>query len=324
MDKKKDITLKILADTVGGKLLGDGSVTINGIADIEKAQKGDLVFVFNSKSKALLEKTNATAACVTDKIEVAPIPIILCKNPNLAFKKCIELFCKDRLHKKSGVHKLAVIGEGVKLGKNVTIGAMTFVGDNVEIGDDSVIHANVSIYKNTQIGERVIIHSGSVIGADGFGYEVGPRGHEKIPQIGNVIIEDDVELGAAVMVDKAKIGSTVIGRGTKIDNLVQVAHNVKIGQNCVIAAQCGISGSVKIGNNVAMGGQVGIADHVEIGDNAILAAKCGVTKSVPSNTIMWGIPARTLKRAKINYALIDKLPEFYKKLKSFEKKLNCN
>ena len=324
MDEKKDITLKILADTVGGKLLGDGSLTINSIADIEEAKKGDLVFVFNSKSKALLEKTNATAACVTEKIEAAPIPIILCKNPNLAFKKCIESFFKDRLHKKSGVHKLASIGEDVKLGKNVTIGAMAAIGDDVEIGDDSVIHPNVSIYEGTKIGKRVIIHSGSVIGADGFGYEVGPKGHEKIPQIGNVVIGDDVELGACVTVDRAKIGSTVIGNGTKIDNLVQIAHNVKVGQHCIIAAQCGISGSVKIGNNVMMGGQVGLVDHIEIGDNVILAAQSGIMKSVPPNTIMWGTPARTLKKTKINYALIDKLPEFYKKLKSFEKKLNLS
>ncbi|MFH1380573.1 MAG: UDP-3-O-(3-hydroxymyristoyl)glucosamine N-acyltransferase [Candidatus Omnitrophota bacterium] len=324
MENKKNITLKAIADCVGGKLLGSDHLIVDHVADIEEAQKGALVFVFNAKSKPLLENTKATAACVTDKIEQAPIPIIRCKNPNAAFKKCIETFFQDRIYTPCGIDSKASIGKNVKFGNNVAIGAMAVIGDNVEIGDNSIIYPNVSVYRNTKIGKRVIIHSGSVIGADGFGYEIGPSGHEKIPQIGNVIIEDDVELGASVMVDRAKIGSTIIGRGTKIDNLVQVAHNVKIGQNCVIAAQCGISGSIKIGNNVVMGGQVGLADHIEIGDNVMLAAKCGVIKSVPANTIMWGIPARTLKKAKIRYALADKLPEFYKKLKELEKRINSD
>ena len=239
-----------------------------------------------------------------------------------------------------GIHKTAFIGNNVKLGKDVAVDAYAVIESGVEIGDGTVIYAhsyvgkqskiganciiypNVTIRENAKIGNRVIINPGCIIGSDGFGYELTPKGHAKIPHIGDVIIEDDVELGACVTVDRAKIAHTIIGRGTKIDNLVQIAHNVTIGQNCIIVAQCGVSGSTKIGNNVMIGGQAGVVDHVEIGDNTMIGARSGVMKSVPPNTIVWGIPAKPIKKQKIIHILSSKLPELFKRVKLLEKKLD--
>jgi len=195
------------------------------------------------------------------------------------------------------------------------------VGTESVIGEGSIIYPNVTIREKIKIGKNVIIHSGSVIGADGYGYERTENGLEKLPHIGDVVIGDNVELGACVTVDRAKVSHTTIGKGTKIDNLTQIAHNVRIGENCIIVAQSGISGSVKIGNNVIIGGQVGIADNLTIGDNSMIAAQAGIMKSVPPNTIMWGKPARPLKKAKAIYALFDKLPEIYARLKAVEQKI---
>ena len=294
------------------------------------------------KFESSLEKTKASCIIVPPQVKKAHVPIIKCKNPNLAFKKAVELILKNQKPHPQGIHKTATIGKNVTLGKNVAIGACaciepdvqigggsviyahSYIGCSTQIGENCVIYPNVTIRENVKIGNNVIVHPGSVIGSDGFSYERTEKGYEKLPHIGNVIIEDEVELGACVTIDKAKIAHTKIGKGTKVDNLVQIAHNVTIGKNCIIVAQCGISGSVKIGNNVIMGGQVGVADHLEIGDNVMIAAQAGVMKSIPPNTIMWGSPARPLKKAKTIYALLDKLPDIYKRLKVVEQKLDLS
>ncbi|MFC1576366.1 UDP-3-O-(3-hydroxymyristoyl)glucosamine N-acyltransferase [Candidatus Omnitrophota bacterium] len=339
MKPKNEITLKKLAEELGGELVGRGEASIKNICDIEEAGTGDLAFIMKKRSEPMLEKTKASCVVVPPQVQKAAIPIIKCKNPNLAFKKAAEIIFGTNIPHPDGIHKTAFVGEGAALGKNVSLGAYvviekgarigdgtviyshSFVGASSVIDEDSIIYPNVTIRENIKIGKRVIIHSGCVIGADGYGYERTLAGHEKIPHIGDVIIEDDVELGALVTVDRAKMAHTRIGKGTKIDNLVQIAHNVTIGQNCLMAAQCGISGSVKVGNNVVMGGQVGIADHLEIGDNCMLAAQAAIMKSVPPNSIMWGKPARPLKQAKAVYAMFDKLPEMYARLKALEEKL---
>lgn len=339
MTKKSEITLKRLAEETEGELVGDGKLTINNICTIEEASSGDLSFVFRKKFESQLEKTKASCAIVPLQINKAPIPIIRCKNPNLAFKKAAELISPGHIPHPKGVHKTASVGENVTLGKDVALGACaviedgatigertiiyahSYIGCGTQIGKDSIIYPNVTIRENIKIGNRVIIHPGSSIGADGFGYEATPLGHQKIPHIGSIIIGDDVEIGALVAIDRAKMAHTKIGKGTKIDNLTQIAHNVTIGTNCIIVSQCGISGSVKIGNNVIIGGQVGIADHLEIGDNVLIAAQAGVIKSIPSNSIMWGVPARPVRRSKAIYAIFDKLPEMYKRLIAVEKKL---
>ena len=336
---KKKITLEKLADSLGGELIGDRNLTVSNICDIKEANSGDLAFVFRKKSEILLEKTKASCVVVPQAIKRSPTPIIKCKNINVAFKRATELILPDNASRTKGVQKTAFIGKNVILGKDITVGpyavledgsrigdgttvhAHSYVGPSVEIGKNCIIYPNVTIRENVKIGDRVIIQPGCVIGGDGFGYERTEKGHEKTPHIGDVVIEDDVELGSSVTIDRAKISHTRIGRGTKIDNLVQIAHNVTMGENCIIVAQCGISGSVKIGNNVMMGGQVGVADHIEIGDNVMIAAKSGVIKNVPANTIAWGQPARPMKRAKTIYVLAGKLPEIYQRLKSVEKKL---
>ena len=339
MPENKSISLKKLAEELGGELIGgDGNQLVSNIADVEQAKEGDLAFIIKKRSEPLLEKTKASCAVVPLQIKKANIPIIKCKNPNLAFKKAAELVLSNTKKSSNQINKTASIAKNVKIGKDVDIGAHAVIEDGASIGDGTIIYPNsyvghssslgekciiypnVTICDNTKIGNEVILHPGVVIGADGFGYELTEKGHEKIPQIGRVILENNVEIGACATVDRGKIADTIIGHGTKIDNLVQIAHNVKIGKNCVIAAQCGISGSVKVGDNVMMGGQVGIADHLEIGDNAILAAQAAIMKSVLSNTIMWGKPARPFKKAKEIYALFDKLPEIYNRLKALEEK----
>jgi len=341
------ITLEKLSRELGGELTGDASAVVSDIRDIEEAGPGDLSFVFGKKFASTLEKTKASCVVAPTEIGKSPVPIIKCKNPNLAFKKAIELILPSRLarlalrrsHGSEGIHKTVSVGDSVKIGKDTAVGAFSCLEDGAEIGDGTVIsaqcyighsakigkncviHPNVTIREDIKIGDRVIIHPGSVIGSDGFGYERTARGHEKIPQIGNIVIEDDVEIGACVTVDRAKIAHTRIGRGTKIDNLVQIAHNVTIGSNCIIVAQCGISGSTKIGNNVMMAGQVGLVDHIEIGDNVMIGAQSGLMKSVPSNAVMWGSPARPARRTSVVFALCGKLPEMYKRLKAVEKKL---
>lgn len=318
---KKCITLGELARELGGELTGDCNLTVSDIKDTEEAGEGDVAFIFGKKFEKLLEKTKASVCVVPEGIKKTRVPTIKCENPNLAFKKAVDLILPGRIFRPQGIHKTVSIAEDVTLGEGVSIGASTVVGKGVKIGKDSIIYPNVTICENVKIGERVIIHPGCVIGSDGFGYERTQNGYEKMPHIGGVIIEDDVELGASVTVDRAKIAHTKIGRGTKVDNLVHIAHNVTIGKNCIIVAQCGISGSAKIGNNVIIGGQVGITEHVEIGDNVMIAARAAVIKDVPPGTIMWGIPARPLKKAKTIYALFDKLPEIYKRLKAVEEKL---
>ncbi|MBN1353868.1 MAG: UDP-3-O-(3-hydroxymyristoyl)glucosamine N-acyltransferase [Candidatus Omnitrophica bacterium] len=334
------ITLEKLAKELDGALKNaDGKVSVSGIRDIEEAESGDIAFVFKKEPGLLPDGIKASCVVVSKEPEKNRAPVIICKNLNLAFKKAVELILPPYPQHPRGIHKTAHIGEGVKLGKDVTLGAYTVIEDGCEVGDnsviyphcyvgtssvigsDSIVYPNVTIREKVKIGNRVIIHPGSVIGSDGYGYERTPAGHAKIPQIGDVIIEDDVEIGSCVTVDRAKVSHTRIGRGSKIDNLVQIAHNVTIGGNCIIAAQCGISGSVKIGNNVMMGGQVGITDHAEIGDNTMIGAKGGVTKSVPANSIIIGIPARPIKSAKMSLILIDKLPEIYKRLRAIENKI---
>jgi UDP-3-O-[3-hydroxymyristoyl] glucosamine N-acyltransferase len=338
-----ETTLGVLAREIGGELDGDEGIVVRNISDIEEAKEGDVAFVMRKENAQFIGKTKASCVIVPSELKTpAPVPVIACKNANLAFKKAAEIIFKNKVTHPGGIHRTASIGERVTLGTGVAVGAYAVVEDGASIGDGTVVYAhsyigfetkigkncliypNVTLRENVTIGDRVIINPGSVIGSDGFGYERTPKGYEKIPHIGDIVIEDDVELGACVTVDRAKIAHTRIGRGTKIDNLVQIAHNVTIGQNCIIIAQCGISGSVKIGNNVIMAGQVGLVDHIEIGDNVIIGAQAGVMKSIPANTVAVGSPARPARKTLAIVALLEKLPEMYKKLKAIEKKLGLH
>ncbi len=306
---------------------------ITGLKSIFTAKEGDLTFLADRKLYDLAEKTNASAILVKEPIESADIPQIIVDNPQHVFYKLIDIFYPDkklkpRRAKTAKISKKAKLGENVyigdyvviednvEIGNNTVIYPFTYIGENTKIGNDVLIYPRVTIYKNTEIGNRVIIHSGAVIAADGFGYYRENNEHIKIKHVGKVIIEDDVEIGANTTIDRAMIDETVIKRGTKIDNLVMVAHNCIVGERTIFAAQVGLAGSTKVGNDVILAGQVGVADHIKIGDGVIVTGKSGVWSNLESGK-MYGsnIPAMEWSKWKRILAVLMKLPDLYKKFK---------
>jgi len=332
-------TLDEIAKIVDGEVVGDKNVVVTGICGIKEAEEGDLTFIANPKYLSLVEKTRASAIITSYEIGEAPKPIIKTKNPSLAFARMVSLLAPNEVIHPKGIDDRAVIGKNVKIGKNVAIQPYAIIEDEASIGDNSVIYAgvyighhtkigkevliypNVAIRERVEIGDRVIIHSGTVIGSDGFGFATVKGVHHKIPQIGTVKIEDDVEIGANVTIDRARFGETKVGRGTKIDNLVQIAHNVSIGKNCIIVAQTGISGSTKVGERVICAGQSGIVGHIEIGDDAVIAAQAGVTKSVPKNACVSGYPAKPHHIAKRINAFIHRLPKLFNNMNKLQQEI---
>jgi len=332
-------TLKEIADFIGGELVGNGDTVITGVCGIKEAEDGEITFLANAKYLPFLDKTCASAVITSREIKTASKPVIRVDNPSLAFIKAVSLFSRVEAKHPTGVHPTAVLGKNVSLGRNAAIGAYTVIEDNVSIGDndviygqcyigrscsigaDTLIYPQVSLREAVIVGSRVTIHNGTVIGSDGFGYLQIEGRHRKIPQLGTVEICDDVEIGANVAIDRARFKKTVIGRGTKIDNLVHIAHNVIIGENSLIIAQAGISGSTVIGNGVTIAGQAGLVGHITIGDGAVLAAQAGVTKSVAANTVVSGYPAKPHETAiKVN-ACVQNLPRLYEQVKELEKKI---
>jgi UDP-3-O-[3-hydroxymyristoyl] glucosamine N-acyltransferase len=331
--------LEQIAGYLQGELVGDPSIEISGVAGIEEAQVGELTFLANPKYKAFLERTSASCVIVGKEIEKAKVPLIRHPNPYLAFSRAMELFFETERKYPRSIHPTAVLGKGIKLGadvhlgpyvvveddvcleQNVTVLAGSFVGSGSTVAENSLIYPRVTIRENTKVGKNVIIHPGTVIGSDGFGYAQEKGTHRKIPQMGKVIIEEDVEIGANVTIDRATLGATRIGRGTKIDNLVQIGHNVVIGENCIIVAQVGIGGSTKVGDSAILAGQVGLTGHINIGRGVVIGAQSGVTKDVPDNTTVFGYPAREIKKTKKIEACLSRLPEYIKRLKGIEEKL---
>ncbi|SNR61251.1 UDP-3-O-(3-hydroxymyristoyl)glucosamine N-acyltransferase [Desulfurobacterium atlanticum] len=325
--------VKEIAEILGCKVKGDGDLEIIGVNEIQNAKKGDLTFLSNPKYEKFLKTTKASAV-ITGKEYDLPLTQLICDEPYVAFAKALSLFYKenfpeDYISPETTVGKGTEIGKSVYIGDNVVVGENcrigdrvkifpgTFIGDGTVIGDDTVIFSNVSIYRQTVIGKRVRIHSGAVIGSDGFGYAFSKKEMRiyKVPQIGRVVIEDDVEIGANTTIDRGTIGETVIGSGTKIDNLVQIGHNVKVGKNCFIVSQVGISGSTVIGDNVTLAGQVGVAGHIKIGSNITVGAKAGVTKSIEKAGVYAGFPIKDYRVWRKTEALINRLPEIYEKIK---------
>jgi UDP-3-O-[3-hydroxymyristoyl] glucosamine N-acyltransferase len=331
------LSLKIIGESNSSNLI------ITGISSIKEAKNDEISFVANSKYVKYLKETDAAAvimdysALKNDLLSNSKFIILDTKDPYLAFAKATHLFSKE-IHNRKGfisdktyIDKSAIIddnatiypgvfiGEGVKIGKNCLIMANVSVGKNVIIGDNAIIYPNAVIYDDSIIGDRCIIHAGSVIGSDGFGYARDGKKYVKIIHSGRAILENDVEIGALTAVDRGAVGPTIIKRGTKIDNLVQIAHNVIIGENCAIAAQTGIAGSALIGDNVVIGGQVGIAGHLSIGDNVMIAGQSGVSHDIKNGEIIAGSPAFSIKDWQISAILFKKLPELFKKIKKFEK-----
>lgn len=336
----KPITVGELAQKIDGTCEGDKNVKIYGVSGIKEAKGGEVTFLANSKYLPEVKKTKAAAIIVPYGIEIPFRPIIRSMHPKLSFIKAMKLLIPEKEKPAPGIHPTCIIGKNVKLGKNVYIGpyvviedgveignktciyAGTYIGRNSKIGNEVCIYSNVTIYDEVTIGDRTIIHSGTVIGSDGFGYTEVDGVHHKMPQIGTVVIEEDVEIGANVTIDRATMGKTWIKSGTKIDNLVQIGHNVVIGKNSIIVAQVGISGSVEIGDSVTIAGQVGIAGHLKIGSRVTIAGRSVVTKNIPPNVCVSGFPARPHKEEQKIQAYVQRLPKLVKKLKLLEEQVS--
>ena len=332
-------TLKQLAATSGGELIGDPSLQIRGAASLAEATPGEISFFANRKYIGQLRKTRASAVFVppdfAEPINAAQIRV---SNPTKAFEQVVVRFAPKpvaftpgvhpsaivdptaRLGKRVSVQPHAVIEAGARIGDDTVIGAGSYIGHETVVGPACLIYPRVTIREMSRIGSRVIIHSGAVIGADGFGFEMVDCQQQKIQQLGIVQIDDDVEIGANTTIDRARFGRTWIQQGVKIDNLVQVAHNVVIGRNSVIVAQTGISGSTRVGERVTMAGQVGIVGHVEIADGSVIAAQSGVSKSVPGG-VWFGYPAGPINEIKQQIAWIRSLGKLFARVKEIEKKL---
>ncbi len=332
-------TLKEIAQFIDGEIIGNGDTVITGISGIKEACVGDITFAANPKYFSFIGKTRASAIITSRDIERASKPIIRTEDPSLAFAKIVTLVAPCEVKHHTGIHPAVILGKDVKLGKGVAIGPYTVIEDNALIGDNTVIYSgcfignhtkigsntliypNVSIRENVSIGSRVIIHSGTVIGSDGFGFATIKGLHHKIPQLGTVVIEDDVEIGSNVSIDRARFDKTLISRGTKIDNLVHIAHNVAIGEDSLIIAQAGISGSTVIGRGATLAGQAGLVGHITVGDGAVIAAQAGVTKSVPANTTVSGYPAKPHDIARKVNACVQNLPKLYATVTRLKKKI---
>ena len=335
------LTTAEIAKQLAGEVHGDANAALTGFANADAAQPGDLTFAENAEYFAAAENSPATAIIAgKDAVSTKKI-IIRVANPRVAFAKALAIFFPEQKFA-PGIHPSAAIatsaqidptahigphctvGERVKIGANVVLQAGNFIGDDSTLGDSTNLFPNVTIYSRSQIGKRVRIHAGTVIGADGFGYVLDVSFHRKVPQIGNVIIGDDVELGSNCSVDRGALGATIIGRGTKIDNLVQIAHNVEIGEHSIICAQGGIAGSAKLGSYCVLAGQVGIAGHLKIGNQVTVGSKAGVMHNIPDGEMWLGIPAQPDKQAKRIMIALQRLPDLLKKVAEWEKKLTGN
>ena len=332
-------TLQDLATLSGGELIGDPELQITGTASLGEATLGEISFFANRKYIQLLRKTRASAIFVppdfAEPINAAQVRV---SNPTKAFEQVVLKFAPRPITFAPGIHPTAIVDPSVQLGERVSIQPLAIIEAGTRIGDDTIVGAGsyighetvigsachiyprVTVRERSKIGSRVIIHSGAVIGADGFGFEMVEGRQQKIQQLGIVQIDDDVEIGANTTVDRARFGRTWIKQGVKIDNLVQIAHNVVIGKNSVIVAQTGISGSTRVGERVMMGGQVGIVGHLEIGDGTAIGAQSGISKSTPGG-VWFGSPAVPLAEAKQQIAWIHRLGKLFARVKAIEKKL---
>jgi UDP-3-O-[3-hydroxymyristoyl] glucosamine N-acyltransferase len=327
-----EIALRELAGIIGGEVAGDGSVMISGVSGIREARAGTITFLANPRYESFLETTAASAVIAGPGTGHPTKPLVITDNPYLAFIKAVEFFVPSTGQGPPSVHPTAIVAPSARLGLGVTIGPHCVIEEGVRVGDGTsvlagcyvgrhstlgtscLVYPNVTIREEITVGDRVTIHSGAVIGSDGFGFVREGEVYRKVPQIGDVVIEDDVEIGANVTIDRATTGTTLVGRGTKIDNLVQIAHNVVIGENCILVAQVGVGGSTELGRGVTLAGQSGLVGHIEIGEGAVVAAQAGVTKSVPAGMTVSGYPAREHGQANKILASLQKLPELMKKV----------
>ncbi len=336
-----EFTAKQIADFIGGKVEGDGSVSVNTFAKIEEGTKGAISFLSNPKYTHYIYSTQSSIVLVNeDMVFDKPVSATLIRVANAyeCVAKLLQMYEASK-PKKKGIDPLASIAQSATIGKDVYVGAFACIGENAVVGDNTIIYPhsvigdgvtigngcliypNVTIYEGCRIGNRVTIHAGTVIGADGFGFAPNAEGYDKIPQIGIVTIEDDVEIGANTCIDRSTMGSTIIRKGVKLDNLIQVAHNVEIGENTVMSAQVGIAGSTKVGSWCMFGGQVGLAGHITVGDKAFLGAQSGVPGNIKGNQTLIGTPPMKPKAYFRSQAIFRKLPEMYRQLDEMQKEI---
>ncbi|NLX12559.1 MAG: UDP-3-O-(3-hydroxymyristoyl)glucosamine N-acyltransferase [Phycisphaerales bacterium] len=335
----KSYTLAEIAKWVGGVVRGDAGRRITGVSCIAEASPTEITWLAHDKYIPELRSSRAAAVVVHERFGETPMPAILVADPELAMTGVLDHFAEPVPRPPMGVHPTACVAATASLGPRVAVGPYAVIGENVRIGEQSVIHAHVVIGEQATIGrtcelwpgvvvrercrlgDRVIVHANTTIGADGFGYRFTGTAHAKVPQIGIVEIGDDVEIGANCCIDRAKFGSTRVGSGTKIDNLVQIAHNVRIGESCLIVAQCGIAGSTHLGRGVVLGGQVGVRDHVHLHDGVQAAACCCISKDVPARTVVNGIPAIDNRQYLREQATVRKLPQMADQIKDLIKRI---
>ncbi|OEU49323.1 MAG: UDP-3-O-(3-hydroxymyristoyl)glucosamine N-acyltransferase [Desulfuromonadales bacterium C00003096] len=331
-------TLKELAELIGGTVVGDGDVAIHRVAGIDSAKAGEITFLANPKYLPLLQSTQASAVMVMPGVDAPGVPLLVCPNPYLAFAKVLTALHvakpeyrgimegayidpETKIADGVTIYPGCVIGKNVSVGSGTTLYSGVLLYDNVTVGEDCLIHAGTVVRERCRIGNRVIVQPKAVIGSDGFGFAPDGSSYFKIPQVGIVVIEDDVEIGANCCLDRAALGETRIGRGTKLDNLVQIAHNVKIGADSIIVAQVGIAGSTEIGKHCTLGGQVGVAGHIKVGDNTMVGAQSGISGNVPGGEVVSGTPAiphRDWLKAATSFS---KLPEMRKEIKRLKKQV---
>jgi UDP-3-O-[3-hydroxymyristoyl] glucosamine N-acyltransferase len=333
-----------IASFLNGEVVGNEDIKVSSVSKIENGKPGTLAFLANPKYEHYIYETKASIVLVNKSFvprHDVPATLIKVENAYEAFASLLELYTKTKESLKQGIEQpsfiaetasvekdiylgaFAYIGKNAKIGKNVKIYPQAYIGDNVTVGDDCIIYSGVKVYEDCVIGNRCIIHSGAVIGADGFGFAPDQDGsYKKIPQIGNVILEDDVEIGANTTVDCSTMESTIIRKGVKLDNLIQIAHNVEVGKNTVMASQTGISGSTKIGENCMFGGQVGIGGHVTIGNKVTLGAQSGVAQNIKDNQTLLGTPAFDLRTAMRAMMMIRELPQIRKDVLELKKSIN--
>ena len=332
-------TLGELAEYVDGRVCGDPNVIIKSASTLGRAGEGDISFLTNRKYDKQLRTTKASAVIVGKEVPSASVPLLIADDPYYAFMQIMVLLHGHRKHKKVGIsprasisdsakigaechiHDFATIADEAKIGDGCIIYPGVYVGQGVQIGNDSIIYPNVTIYNGCKIGNRVIINANSTIGEDGFGYASHKGLHHKIPQIGTVVLEDDVEIGTCCGIERGTLGDTVIGQGSKIGDLIAIGHGTKIGAHCLLVAQVGIAGSTSLGHHCIVGGQVGIVGHISIGNNVTIAAKAGVINNIPDGQVVLGAPAIEANQGKRAYGMIQYLPEMRQNIRNLQSQI---
>ncbi len=329
-------TLGELADYAGGRVVGDPNVVIRSASTLGRAKEGDISFLVNRKYQKQLRSTKASAVIVGKDTAEASVPLLVAEDPYYAFMQIMVLLHGHRKHKKVGIsprasisdsakvgvdchiHDFVVIADEAKIGDGCIIYPSTYIGQGVQIGNDSIIYPNVTIYDGCKIGSRVIINANSTVGEDGFSYASYKGVHHKIPQIGGVVLEDDVEIGACCGIERGTLGDTIIGQGSKLGDLVTIGHGAKIGPHCLLVAQVGVAGSTTLGHHCVVGGQVGIVGHINIGNNVTIAAQAGVVNSIPDGQVVLGAPAIEASQGKRAYSMIQYLPEMRQNIRNLQ------